>query len=136
MMTIPLTTSLFLVTISGGTQRYETDFLPYLVFISILGFWLLNNYPLKQSTLSMIKIFFTIAGLISIYIGLALGMREWFLVPINFTVGQYSCLFYMDRFVMLSTLSVSLYLLIRIYQLDLSFYRYSTSKTLSWNQHE
>lgn len=71
---IPIIIFLFLITLSGGTQRYETDFLPYLLLLSIVSFWLFEEYRLHPRTLAMIKLFFTLCGLFSIYVGMSLGV--------------------------------------------------------------
>ncbi|HLB42902.1 MAG TPA: hypothetical protein VJN02_08665 [Gammaproteobacteria bacterium] len=110
---VPLVVSLFLISLSGGAQRYESDFVPYFIILSIISFWLFRDYPMKQKLLKTIQIFFYMTGCMSIYIGLAIGVRGWGLLPISFTINKHFFLFYPAKFIAISITSILLYLLIR-----------------------
>lgn len=68
---VPLINIFFLLLLPFAIQRYEVDFLPYLVFLSIISFWMLEkNYPL-------IKILFVITAMFSLAIGLSFNLVFW-----------------------------------------------------------
>lgn len=58
-------------------QRYELDFSPYLVFLSIIGYWHLQKMQLPPYMHLMFKYLYIILGIISILIGLSIGITGY-----------------------------------------------------------
>lgn len=71
---IPITVLGFLLILSGATQRFISDFSPYLIFIAIITFWLIETN--QAGEVWRIKRFFLITGIISIFIGINLGFNS------------------------------------------------------------
>jgi len=63
---------LFILSLNSATQRYASDFITFLVMLSILCFWFSPKY-FNQKTWYFAEAFFTVAGIFSIYIGFMLG---------------------------------------------------------------
>lgn len=61
----------------SATQRYEMDFSPYLVFLSIIGYWLTQKMPLKSCVLTTVKTLYIILGIISVLIGFDIGITGY-----------------------------------------------------------
>ncbi|MBA2651673.1 MAG: hypothetical protein H0U73_05345 [Tatlockia sp.] len=74
---VPTISLLFLLTLPFAIQRYELDFLPYLVFLAIISFWMLTDYFFASPRFNFVKIFFISTALISILTGLCLGFAYW-----------------------------------------------------------
>lgn len=67
-----------LISVSYTAQRYEVDFLPYLIIASILNVWLSQEYTqYPQALFKISKPFFMFTGIISIVLGLNFGMLSY-----------------------------------------------------------
>ncbi len=73
---IPFILILFLISLPIATQRYEVDFLPWLVMLSVIAFWLLEGYAGHLKGFKGVKAVFFITGIYSVYIGWALAVAE------------------------------------------------------------
>lgn len=69
---IPLILILFLCIIPRAANRYEMDFSPYLIFLSIMTLWLLDGVNLNQRLLKLIYGFFITTGVMGIFIQIVL----------------------------------------------------------------
>lgn len=67
---------MFCTTISA-TERYEMDFSPYLIFLSIISYWSLQKMPFKPWILTTTKILYIVLGTISILIGFDIGITGY-----------------------------------------------------------
>ena len=74
---VPCTIIVFLLMIPIANQRYEVDFLPYLVMLSIITFWLLDDYSPQSNWFKVTKMLFIMAGIVSIYVGLNFSLAYW-----------------------------------------------------------
>jgi hypothetical protein len=63
---VPLTNIIFLVSLPTVTQRYETDFLPYLILISLLVAWSLDKTSLPDFTKHSLQLLFILTEFISV----------------------------------------------------------------------
>ncbi|HLB42904.1 MAG TPA: hypothetical protein VJN02_08675 [Gammaproteobacteria bacterium] len=70
---VPIINSSFLMSINGITQRYISDFIPYLVLLAIISVWLLEEYQLKSHLYKIWQTFFIATGTFSILFGINLG---------------------------------------------------------------
>jgi hypothetical protein len=73
---IPTTIFLVLITISFANQRYFTDFIPYLVSLSVIGFWLTDKTILQKIANF---IFFTL-GFASLFVWANLGTGNYYAI--------------------------------------------------------
>ncbi len=74
----PAVTILFFLFFNSYTsQRYEMDFSPYLIFLSIIGYWLLQQCSLKPWILNTMKALYILLGVISILIGFDIGITGY-----------------------------------------------------------
>lgn len=62
----------FFLTLSICTQRYISDFLPYLILLAILSVWL-HEKNLNSTESTKIQRFYYLSGIASIYIGFSFG---------------------------------------------------------------
>ncbi len=74
---IPCIIALFLLMIPIANQRYEVDFLPYFIMLSIITLWLLEGHSPHSNWFKLTKTVFNITGIISIYVGLSFGLAYW-----------------------------------------------------------
>ncbi|CDZ77596.1 hypothetical protein BN59_01880 [Legionella massiliensis] len=74
---VPLINAGFLLLLPFAVQRYEADFLPYLVILAILSFWLLDDYAGKKRWFARLKLLFIILAIFSIVLGLSFGLIYW-----------------------------------------------------------
>ena len=84
---LPIIIILFLCLLSGATQRYEMDFTPYLLILSIISFWLLQDY-LTPAKFKIAKKIFSLTGVIGIYAGISVSLWMWQLPSLHFNVGS------------------------------------------------
>lgn len=82
---VPVIMAAFLLSLAGAHQRYETDFTPYLILLSIISLWLLQEkYPQLFLTKFAIP-FFIVTGIASILIGMNLGFYTVYYQCSNWT---------------------------------------------------
>ncbi|WP_131782424.1 hypothetical protein [Legionella gresilensis] len=74
---VPSITTLFLLILPFAIQRYQVDFIPYWVLLTIITFWLYEDYARHSIYFKIIKIIFMVTVVMSIYIGLSLGLGYW-----------------------------------------------------------
>ncbi len=70
---VPIIIFIFLLTLNGAVQRYESDFLPYLVMLSILSLWFFEKSPAAHYWKRTARSFYYLAGFRGILIGYALA---------------------------------------------------------------
>jgi hypothetical protein len=74
----PVIVLLFLLLIAYTAQRYESDFLPYLMIAAVINLWLLQKYTIYPRLLTRVAtVFFVLTGIISILIGVDAGMMAY-----------------------------------------------------------
>jgi hypothetical protein len=61
--------SLFLMSLNSGTQRYLSDFSTFIIMLAIFSFWVFDK-SLKDNMKDVFKMFFCLAGILSIYVGI------------------------------------------------------------------
>ncbi len=103
---VPLIILLFLTTMPGVTQRYESDFLPYILMLSILTLWLEEKYHLHVMELSrqqnkmldycvhdasikLTRKFFIFVAIMSIFINIAIDPSNtigWVIFTISWMI--------------------------------------------------
>ena len=71
---IPLILVLFLLSLPIATQRYEVDFLPWFVMLSIISFWLLQKESMQSKRFKFVRVLFFTAGVYSMYLGFAFAI--------------------------------------------------------------
>lgn len=77
LLIIPAVTALFLLTMPFAIQRYEVDFVPYLVLLSIITLWLFERYFSHVLVIRVMTIIFYGLGIFSIYLGLSFALAYW-----------------------------------------------------------
>jgi hypothetical protein len=73
---------IFLLSVEFVAQRYETDFLPYLMILAIINIWFIQkNTTLPAILMRIAKPYFIFVGVISILVGICFGLMggdfEW-----------------------------------------------------------
>jgi len=71
---ISFTIVVVLLSLPIATQRYEMDFLPWFIMLSVLGFWLLKEDAGHLKGFKWVNAVFYITGVYSIYMGWALAI--------------------------------------------------------------
>lgn len=74
MLLVPLTNALFLLLMPFAIQRYEVDFIPYFILLAIISLWLYQDYATNTKLFKCVKTIFILMGIMSIYLGLSLGL--------------------------------------------------------------
>ncbi|WP_028388060.1 hypothetical protein [Legionella fairfieldensis] len=77
---IPTINAVFLMTLPFAIQRYEVDFIPYLVMLSILTLWLFEGHWKTSNWYKLTNVVFNCTAVISIFVGLGLGLAYWILL--------------------------------------------------------
>jgi hypothetical protein len=63
---VPVIITWYLISIPAINQRYETDFLPYLILLAIISAWLFDRSHFSSLTKKIIRLMFIVTGLASI----------------------------------------------------------------------
>ncbi len=71
---IPLILALFLISLPMASQRYEMDFLPWFVMLSVISFWLLIGHSKHLKGFKIMQALFFTTGIYSVYIGWAIAI--------------------------------------------------------------
>ncbi|MBA3537249.1 MAG: hypothetical protein H0T84_11675 [Tatlockia sp.] len=74
---VPLVNLLFLLALPFAIQRYEVDFLPYLVILAIISFWMLEEYAGHSRWFKLIRIIYIATAIMSIVLGLCFTLIYW-----------------------------------------------------------
>ncbi len=109
---IPLIILLFLISLSASTQRYESDFAPYFVFLAILAWWLFNHCQLKPFLLKLFNTLFFIGSIISLYIGFTLGINDWLQLSSRFYIHNNFIILTPEKLIVLFITLIAAYFII------------------------
>ncbi len=74
---IPCCIALILMMLPIAGHRYEVDFLPYFVMLSMIALWLLEGHLGASHGFKIVKMVFIVTAAMSIYIGLSFGLAYW-----------------------------------------------------------
>lgn len=85
---ISIIIALFIITLSGVTQRYESDFSPYFIMLSIISFWMIEQSMQKKFLFLFFKCLFILGGIFSIFVGLNLGLAAFGSSFVYYTLGH------------------------------------------------
>lgn len=72
-LNIPIIILLFLTLPAGATQRYISDFSPYLLLLSIISVWLLEKYDTNSFRIKLFRLLFIMSGILSILTAIILA---------------------------------------------------------------
>lgn len=68
---------LILLILPFAIQRYEVDFLPYLVILALISYWLLNDYYGEAGWFKYLRLFFYSSVILSIILGISFSLTYW-----------------------------------------------------------
>lgn len=121
---VPVVIFLFLASLLVTSQRYETDFLPYLILLSVITFWLITNSASPKKWLSFLQMFFLLAALGSIFLNLSISFsfyrififHSFMIFIINSSIYLYGKGFGILHINFLPLLIAAFYLIVRLLQ--------------------
>lgn len=80
LLSIAMTNVGFLLLLPFAIQRYEVDFIPYFILLSIITFWLLEEHGKQWRCFKCLTLVFNILAVVSIGLGVSFGLAYWVLV--------------------------------------------------------
>ncbi|MBA2657001.1 MAG: hypothetical protein H0U70_08470 [Tatlockia sp.] len=77
LLLVSIVNVLILLSLPFAIQRYNVDFLPYLVFLAIVCFWMIEDSYKASRLILLLRVFFVGSSVMAIILGLCFALIYW-----------------------------------------------------------